>query len=77
MIDCNLLDEEVEVLVATVKLHYATTQCVVLIRSSRPRGVAEAVANAAKEGDFMGIGGQRVSAAETAVLGEIKAALGL
>ena len=39
--------------------------------------VGEAVANAAKEGDFMGIAGQRVSAAETAVLGEIKAALGL
>ena len=35
VIDCNLLDEEVEVLVATVKLHYATTQCVVLIRSSQ------------------------------------------
>jgi hypothetical protein len=40
-------------------------------------GVGEAVANAAKEGDFFGIGGKKVSDAEAAVLGEIKAALGL
>jgi hypothetical protein len=40
-------------------------------------GVAEAVAKAAKEGDFMGIGGKKVSDAEAAVLGEIKSALGL
>jgi hypothetical protein len=39
-------------------------------------GVGEAVAKAAKEGDFMGIGGKKVSDAEAAVLGEIKAALG-
>jgi hypothetical protein len=38
--------------------------------------VGEAVAKAAKEGDFMGIGGKKVSDAEAAVLGEIKAALG-
>ncbi|MCB0197798.1 MAG: hypothetical protein KDJ65_37990 [Anaerolineae bacterium] len=39
--------------------------------------VGEATANAAKEGDFMGIGGQRVSPEEEAVLAEIKSALGL
>jgi len=33
VIDCNLLDEEVEALLAAVKLHYAATHCVVLIRS--------------------------------------------
>ena len=40
-------------------------------------GVGDAVANAAKEGDFMGIGGKKVSDAEAAVLGEIKTVLGL
>ena len=40
-------------------------------------GVGDAVAKAAKEGDFFGIGGQQVSAAEAAVLGEIKTVLGL
>jgi hypothetical protein len=40
-------------------------------------GVGDAVAKAAKEGDFLGIGGKQVSAAEAAVLGEIKTALGL
>ena len=40
-------------------------------------GVGDAVAKAAKEGDFFGIGGKQVSAAEAAVLGEIKAVLGL
>jgi hypothetical protein len=40
-------------------------------------GVGDAVAKAAKEGDFFGIGGQQVSAAEAAVLVEIKSALGL
>ena len=39
--------------------------------------VGEATANAAKEGDFMGIGGQRVSPEEEAVLAEIKTTLGL
>lgn len=39
--------------------------------------VGEAVAKASKEGDFMGIGGKQVSDAETAVLAEIKTALGL
>lgn len=39
--------------------------------------VGDATANAAKEGDFMGIGGQRVSPEEEAVLAEIKTALGL
>ena len=33
VIDCNLLDEEVEALLSAVKMHYATTQCVVLTRS--------------------------------------------
>jgi len=37
----------------------------------------EAVANAAKEGGFLGIGGKLVSPAEEAVLVEIKAVLGL
>jgi hypothetical protein len=40
-------------------------------------GVGDAVAKAAKEGDFMGIGGKQVSATEAAVLGEIKTVLGL
>jgi hypothetical protein len=39
--------------------------------------LGEAAANAAKEGDFMGIGGQRVSPEEEAALAEIKGALGL
>ena len=39
--------------------------------------LGEAAANAAKEGDFMGIGGQRVSPEEEAVLAEIKTALGI
>jgi DNA mismatch repair protein MutH len=40
-------------------------------------GVGDAVAKAAKEGDFFGIGGKQVSADEAAVLVEIKTALGL
>ena len=40
-------------------------------------GVGDAVAKAAKEGDFFGIGGQQVSAAEATVLVEIKTVLGL
>lgn len=39
--------------------------------------LGETAANAAKEGDFMGIGGQRVNAAEEAALADIKSALGL
>jgi len=39
--------------------------------------LGEAAANAAKEGDFMGIGGQKVSPEEEAVLAEIKTALGI
>jgi hypothetical protein len=39
-------------------------------------GVGDAVAKAAKEGDFLGIGGKQVSAAEAAVLVEIKTVLG-
>lgn len=35
VVDCNLLDEEVAALLAAVKLHYATTRCVVLTRSSQ------------------------------------------
>jgi hypothetical protein len=40
-------------------------------------GVGDAVAKAAKEGDFFGIGGRQVSASEAAVLVEIKTVLGL
>lgn len=40
-------------------------------------GVGDAVAKAAKEGDFLGFGGTQVSDAETAVLAEIKTALGI
>jgi hypothetical protein len=40
-------------------------------------GVGDAVARAAKEGDFFGIGGKQVSDAEAAVLVEIKTVLGL
>lgn len=39
--------------------------------------VGEAAANAAKEGDFLGIGGQKVSPEEKNALDEIKLALGL
>lgn len=39
-------------------------------------GVGDAIAKAAKEGDFFGIGGKQVSDAEAAVLVEIKTALG-
>jgi len=38
---------------------------------------AQNSANAAKEGGFLGIGGERVSEAETAALNEIAAALGI
>ena len=38
-------------------------------------GVAEQVANAAKEGTFFGFGGERVSAGEKAFLDELKAVL--
>ena len=40
-------------------------------------GVGDAVAHAAKEGDFLGMGGQQVNAKEAAVLVEIKTVLGL
>jgi len=40
-------------------------------------GMGDAVAKAAKEGDFFGIGGKQVSDAEAAVLVEIKTVLGL
>lgn len=39
--------------------------------------VAEAVANASKEGGFLGFGGVRVSSAEESVLNQIKAELGI
>lgn len=42
VIDCNLLDEEVEALLAAVKLHHTTTQCVVLTRSSQHKSWAQA-----------------------------------
>jgi len=37
--------------------------------------VSESVANAAKEGAFLGIGGERVSAAEKAVLNDLQGVL--
>lgn len=40
-------------------------------------GIAEAVANASKEGGFLGFGGTRVSAAEQSVLTQIKSELGV
>lgn len=40
-------------------------------------GIGDAVSKAAKEGDMFGFGGQQVSDAETAVLAEIKTALGI
>jgi hypothetical protein len=39
--------------------------------------VAEKVANAAKEGGFLGFGGERVSAGEKALIDDIKGALGI
>ena len=42
VIDCNLLDEEVEALLAAVKLHYAATQCVVLTHTSQRMAWARA-----------------------------------
>lgn len=42
VIDCNLLDEEAEALLAAVKLHYATTRCVVLTHSSQRNAWARA-----------------------------------
>ena len=39
--------------------------------------LGEAAANAAKEGDFMGFGGEKVNAAEKAALAQIKSALGI
>ncbi len=39
--------------------------------------VAEAVANASKEGGFLGFGGTRVSSAEESVLAQIKSELGI
>lgn len=39
--------------------------------------LANRVANAAKEGDFLGFGGERVSEGERALLGELAEALGL
>ena len=42
VIDCNLLDEEVEALLTAVKLHFATTRCVVLTRSSQSKAWARA-----------------------------------
>ena len=38
--------------------------------------VAEETANAAKEGGFLGFGGERVSAGEQAFVDQVKAALG-
>ncbi len=35
VIDCNLLDEEVEALLAAVKVRHSSTRCLVLIRSSQ------------------------------------------
>jgi hypothetical protein len=40
-------------------------------------GIGDAVSKAAKEGDMFGFGGTQVSDAETAVLAEIKSALGI
>ena len=40
-------------------------------------GIAERIANAAKEGGVLGFGGERVSSAELEVLGEIRRALSL
>ncbi len=42
VIDCNLLDEEVEALLAAVKLRYASTQCIVLTRSAQRTAWARA-----------------------------------
>ena len=42
VIDCNLLDEEVEALLAAVKRQYAATQCLVLVRSSQRAAWARA-----------------------------------
>jgi len=42
VIDSNLLDEEVAALLAAVKAQYATTHCVVLIRSSQRAAWARA-----------------------------------
>ena len=39
--------------------------------------VAEAVANASKEGGFLGFGGTRVSSAEESVLAQVKSELGI
>jgi hypothetical protein len=41
------------------------------------RGISESVANAAREGGFMGFGGVRVSDAEKATLDEVSMALNL
>ena len=41
------------------------------------RDISQKVAEAAKEGGFLGIGGERVSPAEQATLEEIDEALGL
>jgi hypothetical protein len=40
-------------------------------------GIAERIANAAREGSLFGFGGERVSAPEREVIGEIRQALGL
>ena len=42
VIDFNLLDEEIEALLAAVKLRYAATHCVVLIRSGQRAAWARA-----------------------------------
>ena len=40
-------------------------------------GIAGKVANAATEGGFFGLGGERVSAAETAAINELASSLGV
>ena len=40
-------------------------------------GIAGKVANAATEGGFLGFGGERVSAAETAAINELASSLGV
>ena len=42
VIDCNLLDEEVEALLAAIKARHASTRCLVLIRSSQREAWARA-----------------------------------
>ena len=41
------------------------------------RGLADKVANAAKEGSFLGFGGERVSSNERQMIAQIETALGV